>query len=125
MNPLKALRTQLGKLQRLAQPYFLPLEESSGWQFLVLMLALIAVVVGLTLLLLSGAVAATGADIAAVDLFECPGRGLLVNEINHSMEFRNSIDTTGVDIPRLVAEHVVGIAESARAGRQTEDGVLA
>ena len=29
------------------------------------------------------AVACTGADIAAVDLFECPGRGLLVNEINH------------------------------------------
>jgi [lysine-biosynthesis-protein LysW]---L-2-aminoadipate ligase len=25
--------------------------------------------------------------------------GLLVNEINYTMEFRNSIDTTGVNIP--------------------------
>ena len=73
MNPLKALRTQLGKLQRLAQPYFLPLEESSGWQFLVLMLALIAVVVGLTLLLLSGAVAATGAWIPTLQSRFLPG----------------------------------------------------
>ena len=73
MNPLKALRTQLGKLQRLAQPYFLPLEESSGWQFLVLMLALIAVVVGLTLLLLSGAVAASGAWIPTLQSRFLPG----------------------------------------------------
>lgn len=61
------------------------------------------------------AVAATGADVAAVDLLECPRRGLLVNEINHSMEFRNSIDTTGVDIPGRVADHVVAIARR-RAG---------
>ena len=40
MNPLKALRTQLGQLQRLAQPYFLPLEESSGREFMLLVLAL-------------------------------------------------------------------------------------
>ena len=31
------------------------------------------------------------------------------------MEFRNSIETTGVNIPRLVAEHVVSIAEAAHA----------
>ncbi len=60
-------------------------------------------------------VEAVGADIAAVDLLECPKRGLLVNEINHSMEFRNSISTTGVDIPGLVAAHAVRIAECARA----------
>lgn len=61
------------------------------------------------------AVAAVGADIAAVDLLECPARGLLVNEINHSMEFRNSIATTGIDIPALVAAHAVQIAEASRA----------
>jgi putative ATP-binding cassette transporter len=63
MNPFQALRQQLGKLQRLAQPYFLPLDggTNSAWQFLLLVLALLAVVVGLTLLLLTGAVAASGA----------------------------------------------------------------
>ncbi|MEL7482753.1 MAG: lysine biosynthesis protein LysX [Planctomycetota bacterium] len=52
-----------------------------------------------------------GADVVAVDLLECPERGLLVNELNHSMEFRSSITTTGVDIPRFVAEHTARIAE--------------
>ena len=61
MNPLKAFRSQLGKLQRLAQPYFLPLEDTSAWQFLLLLLALLAVVVGCTLLLLTGALQLTGA----------------------------------------------------------------
>ena len=60
MNPLQAFRSQLGKLRRLAQPYFLPIEDTSGWQFLLLILALLAVVVGSTLLLLSGTVALTG-----------------------------------------------------------------
>ncbi len=65
MNPLKALREQLGKLQRLAQPYFLPLDANgqaaSGAQFLLLILALVAVVVGVTLLLLTAAVGISGA----------------------------------------------------------------
>ncbi|MFM7643031.1 MAG: ABC transporter ATP-binding protein/permease [Cyanobium sp.] len=63
MNPLKALREQLGQLQRLAQPYFLPLEATSGsgWWFLTLLVALVAVVVGLTLVLLTGTLALTGA----------------------------------------------------------------
>ncbi len=60
MSFFKASREQLGKLQRLAQPYFLPLEESSSWQFLLLVLSLLAVVVGVTLLLLTGSVAAAG-----------------------------------------------------------------
>ncbi|USO00193.1 MAG: lysine biosynthesis protein LysX [Phycisphaeraceae bacterium] len=54
-------------------------------------------------------------DVVAIDLFEHPERGLLVNEVNHSMEFRNSVDTTGVDIPGVVAQHVCGLVESARA----------
>ena len=62
MNPAKALRDQLGKLQRLAQPYFLPLEEgrTGGGSFLLLLAALLAIVVGLTLVLLTGAVALSG-----------------------------------------------------------------
>jgi [lysine-biosynthesis-protein LysW]---L-2-aminoadipate ligase len=35
-----------------------------------------------------------------------PRPRLLVNEVNHTMEFRNSIQTTGVDIPGRVAEYV-------------------
>lgn len=53
-------------------------------------------------------------DVVAIDLFAHPDRGLLVNEVNHSMEFRNSVDTTGVNIPGLVAEHAVRVAEGAR-----------
>ncbi|MCW5754637.1 MAG: lysine biosynthesis protein LysX [Phycisphaeraceae bacterium] len=60
------------------------------------------------------AVEAVGADIAAVDILECPRRGAFVNEINHSMEFRNSIDTTGVDIPGAVVEHVLRIAQVSK-----------
>jgi [lysine-biosynthesis-protein LysW]--L-2-aminoadipate ligase len=54
------------------------------------------------------------ADICAIDLLECPTRGPLVSEINHSMEFRNSIDTTGIDIPGLVADHTIAVARSSR-----------
>lgn len=59
---------------------------------------------------------AVGADIAAVDLLECPGRGLLVNEVNHSMEFRNSIAASGVDIPGRIADHLLSIAPEMNAG---------
>ena len=75
MNPLKALREQLGQLQRLAQPYFLPLEATngSGWWFLGLLVALVAVVVGLTLLLLSGVLALSGALIPELQSRFLPG----------------------------------------------------
>ena len=43
----------------------------------------------------------------AIDVLEDPDRGLLVNEVNHTMEFRNSIHTTGVDIPAVVADYVL------------------
>lgn len=69
------------------------------------------------------AVASVGADIAAVDLLECPRRGLLVNEINHSMEFRNSTTTTGVDIHRIVAQHTLDIA-SDHASRGAGSGSI-
>lgn len=61
------------------------------------------------------AASAVGADVVAIDFLECPERGLLVNELNHSMEFRNSITTTGINIPELVARHVVAIAEGVPA----------
>ena len=42
----------------------------------------------------------------AIDLFESP-EGILVNEVNYTMEFRNSIHTTGVDIPRKMIDYLL------------------
>ncbi len=50
--------------------------------------------------------AAVGGGILAIDLFETP-RGLLVNEVNYTMEFRNSVAPTGVDIPAKMVDFVV------------------
>ena len=72
-NPLQTLRIQLVKLQRLAQPYFLPIEDSNPWQFLLLVAALLGIVVGLTLLLLTGLVAASGALIPQLQSRFLPG----------------------------------------------------
>ncbi|MCP4896517.1 MAG: lysine biosynthesis protein LysX [bacterium] len=52
---------------------------------------------------------AVGGDIVAVDLFESE-RGLLVNEVNHTMEFKNSIEPTGVNIPAAIVDHVLAVA---------------
>ena len=52
---------------------------------------------------------AVGGGVVAVDLLESAD-GLLVNEVNYTMEFRNSIDTTGVDIPARVVEYVLEVA---------------
>src|SRR5690606_4600289 len=49
---------------------------------------------------------AVGGGMLAVDLVES-SRGLLVVEVNHTMEFRNSIDVTGVDIPLRMAQFVM------------------
>jgi [lysine-biosynthesis-protein LysW]---L-2-aminoadipate ligase len=50
-----------------------------------------------------------GQGLIALDLFETEN-GLTVNEINHTMEFRNSITTTGVNIPRKMVEYVLAQA---------------
>jgi [lysine-biosynthesis-protein LysW]--L-2-aminoadipate ligase len=47
-----------------------------------------------------------GGGLLALDLFETEN-GLTVNEINHTMEFRNSIDTTGVNIPQRMIGYVL------------------
>ena len=54
---------------------------------------------------------AVGGGIVAVDLFETPDRGLLVNEVNYTMEFKNSVEPTGVNIPRHIVDYVIEIAE--------------
>jgi [lysine-biosynthesis-protein LysW]--L-2-aminoadipate ligase len=54
---------------------------------------------------------AVGGGVLAIDLLETPDGRLLVNEVNHTMEFRNSIAPTGVDIPARVVDYVVSVAE--------------
>jgi [lysine-biosynthesis-protein LysW]--L-2-aminoadipate ligase len=56
------------------------------------------------------AATAVGGGVVAVDLLETQEGQLLVNEVNYTMEFRNSIDTTGVNIPALVVEYVLKVA---------------
>jgi [lysine-biosynthesis-protein LysW]--L-2-aminoadipate ligase len=58
-----------------------------------------------------------GGGVVALDLFESPNRGLLVNEINYTMEFRNSIDTTGVNIPGKVVDYALQVAEQNALAR--------
>src|SRR5215208_2461184 len=57
---------------------------------------------------------AIGGGVVAVDLFESE-RGILVNEVNYTMEFRNSIDTTGVNIPARIVDYVIDVGEASRA----------
>lgn len=52
---------------------------------------------------------AMGGGLLAIDVFEGEN-GLTVNEINHTMEFRNSITTTGVNIPALMVDYVLSAA---------------
>jgi len=63
---------------------------------------------------------AVGGGMVAVDLFETDD-GYLVNEVNATMEFRNSVDTTGVDIPGFVADYVLGEAEAALDQAETAE----
>lgn len=64
------------------------------------------------------AVAGSEGGLLAIDLLERRDGSLLVSEVNHTMEFRNSIDSTGVDIPGRMAEYVMGIALASAAARE-------
>jgi len=55
---------------------------------------------------------AVGFGILALDLFETEkGKKYLVNEINYTPEFRNSIKPTGVDITKEYVDYVLKVAE--------------
>jgi len=55
---------------------------------------------------------AVGGGVVAVDLFETKN-GYEVNEVNYTMEFKNSIDTTGVNIPGHIVDYVIQTAKGA------------
>ena len=54
---------------------------------------------------------AVGGGVVAVDVLEDPDRGYLVNEVNHTTEFRNSIEPTGVNIPARIVDFVIRVGE--------------
>lgn len=55
---------------------------------------------------------ATGGGIIALDIFETAD-GLLVNEANYTMEFRNSITPTGVNIPAAIVDYTLNGSRGA------------
>lgn len=58
---------------------------------------------------------AMGGGVVAIDVLEDPERGLLVNEVNYTMEYRNSIKPTGVDIPDRMVDFTIKVAEEGWA----------
>ena len=54
---------------------------------------------------------AVGGGVVAIDLFETEDNELMVNEVNYTMEFKNSIATTGVDIPKLVVDYILQVGK--------------
>jgi [lysine-biosynthesis-protein LysW]--L-2-aminoadipate ligase len=54
---------------------------------------------------------AVGGGVLAIDILECPDRGLLVNEVNHTMEFHTSVPATGIDIPGKVIDYTITIGK--------------
>ncbi|MEW6568914.1 MAG: lysine biosynthesis protein LysX [Chloroflexota bacterium] len=57
---------------------------------------------------------AVGGGLLAIDLVEHPMRGLLVNEINHTMEFHTAQPISGIDLGTLIADYVVAVARGQR-----------
>jgi len=53
---------------------------------------------------------AVGGGVVAIDLLETADGRVLVNEVNYTMEFRNSIAPTGVDIPARIVDYTLAVA---------------
>jgi [lysine-biosynthesis-protein LysW]--L-2-aminoadipate ligase len=55
---------------------------------------------------------AVGGGVLAVDVFKDSG-GYSINEVNYTMEFKNSIEPTGIDIPAKVVDYVLSVARGS------------
>ncbi len=64
----------------------------------------------------AAAARAVGGGVLAIDLLEDPNRGLLVNEVNHTMEFHTTVPTTGVDIPGFIIDYTVAVGRRRAEG---------
>jgi [lysine-biosynthesis-protein LysW]--L-2-aminoadipate ligase len=56
-----------------------------------------------------------GGGVVAIDLFETRD-GFLVNEVNYTMEFKNSVSVTGVDIPGRIVDWTLHVARNPELG---------
>jgi [lysine-biosynthesis-protein LysW]--L-2-aminoadipate ligase len=54
---------------------------------------------------------AVGGGVLAFDVFEHPERGLVINEVNHTMEFHTSVPASGADIPGYIIDYVVEVGQ--------------
>jgi [lysine-biosynthesis-protein LysW]--L-2-aminoadipate ligase len=59
----------------------------------------------------AAAAKAVGGGVLAIDVLEDPQRGYLINEVNHTMEFHTTVPTTGVDIPGMIADYTIAVAQ--------------
>ena len=71
------------------------------------------------------AAAAVGGGVVAIDLLETPTGELLVNEVNYTMEFRNSIAPTGVNIPGHIVDYVLAVGEKRPLMTNSNGSVVA
>lgn len=53
---------------------------------------------------------AVGGGVVAIDVFETEA-GYIANEVNYTMEFKNSVEITGVDIPGKIADYVLKVGK--------------
>jgi len=58
---------------------------------------------------------AVGGGVLGVDVIEHPERGLLINEINHTLEFHTAMPTTGVDIAGILVDELLQMAQERRS----------
>lgn len=54
---------------------------------------------------------AVGGGVVAVDILEDTDRGFLINEVNHTMEFHSTVPLTGVDIPGMLVDYAINVAQ--------------
>jgi [lysine-biosynthesis-protein LysW]---L-2-aminoadipate ligase len=54
---------------------------------------------------------AVGGGVLAIDILEDPQRGLIINEVNHTMEFHSTVPLTGVHIPGMIIDYCLQIRQ--------------
>jgi [lysine-biosynthesis-protein LysW]--L-2-aminoadipate ligase len=57
----------------------------------------------------------------AVDLMQDLSGKLWVNEVNHTMEFKNSVEPTGVDIPGIMVDAIITMVTNQSFNNQARN----
>jgi [lysine-biosynthesis-protein LysW]--L-2-aminoadipate ligase len=66
---------------------------------------------------------AVGGGVLAIDVLEDPERGYLINEVNHTMEFHTTVPLTGIDLPGMIIDYIIGVARERQSVAML-DGVM-